>query len=41
MEWRLYLRAVLEEAFAGGYTLVDCIHLAEHGWHYILVREYV
>lgn len=38
--WRLYLRAVLEAAFAAGYTMVDCIHLAAHGWRYILVREY-
>lgn len=41
MAWRLYLRAVLEEAFAAGYTMVDCVHLDTHGWRYILVREYV
>lgn len=41
MEWRLYLRALLEEAFDTGYTMVDCVHLPDHGWHYILVREYV
>lgn len=39
MAWRLYLRAALEEAFAAGYTLIDCIHLPGHGWHYILVCE--
>jgi predicted GNAT superfamily acetyltransferase len=39
--WRLYLRALLEEAFDAGYTMVDCVHLPERGWHYILVREYV
>lgn len=38
--WRLYLRAVLETAFAAGYTMVDCVHLGAHGWRYILVREY-
>jgi predicted GNAT superfamily acetyltransferase len=41
MAWRLYLRAVLEEAFDAGYTLVDCIDLPDRGWHYILVREYM
>jgi hypothetical protein len=41
LEWRLYLRALLEEAFDAGYTMVDCVHLPDHGWHYILVREYV
>lgn len=41
LEWRLYLRAVLEEAFEAGYTMVDCVHLPDQGWHYILVREYV
>ena len=29
------------QAFAAGYTMVDCIHMPEHGWHYILVQEYV
>jgi predicted GNAT superfamily acetyltransferase len=41
LAWRLYLRAVLEEAFAAGYTMVDCVHLGAHGWRYILVREYL
>lgn len=40
LAWRYYLRTVLEDAFAAGYTMVDCVHLANHGWHYILVREY-
>jgi predicted GNAT superfamily acetyltransferase len=39
LAWRFYLRAVLEEAFGAGYTMVDCIHLPNRGWHYILVRE--
>ena len=41
LAWRLYLRIVLEDAFAAGYTMVDCIHLPDRGWHYILVREYL
>jgi predicted GNAT superfamily acetyltransferase len=41
LEWRFYLRTVLEKAFSAGYTLVDCVHLPDHGWHYILVREYL
>jgi predicted GNAT superfamily acetyltransferase len=41
LAWRLYMRAVLEEAFAARYTMVDCIHLPGRGWHYILVREYL
>jgi predicted GNAT superfamily acetyltransferase len=41
LAWRFYLRAVLEEAFGAGYTMVDCVHLAGYGWRYILVREYL
>lgn len=41
LAWRFYLRELLEEAFEAEYTLVDCVHLADHGWHYILVREYL
>ena len=41
LAWRFYLRSVLEEAFDAGYTMVDCVHLTNHGWHYILVREYL
>jgi predicted GNAT superfamily acetyltransferase len=41
LAWRIYLRTVLEAAFATGYTMVDCVHLPDHGWHYILVREYL
>jgi predicted GNAT superfamily acetyltransferase len=41
LAWRYYLRALFEEAFGAGYTLVDCVHLPDHGWHYILVREYI
>lgn len=36
LEWRLYMRSVLEQAFAGGYALVDCVQLADLGWRYIL-----
>lgn len=35
-EWRLFLRAALEQAFAAGYMLVDCVELPGHGWHYIV-----
>jgi predicted GNAT superfamily acetyltransferase len=41
MAWRLYMRHILERAFAAGYTMVDCIHTPETGWRYILVREYL
>jgi predicted GNAT superfamily acetyltransferase len=41
LAWRFYLRETLEEAFGAGYTMVDCVHLPDRGWHYILVREYV
>lgn len=40
LTWRLYMRFVLERAFAAGYTLVDCVHFPVHGWRYILVRDY-
>jgi predicted GNAT superfamily acetyltransferase len=36
--WRLYVREVLEAAFAAGYVMVDCINLPEQGWHYILIQ---
>jgi len=39
LAWRLYTRAVLETAFAAGYSMVDCVQLSEHGWHYILTNE--
>lgn len=41
LAWRMAMRAVMEAAFGAGYTVVDCIHLPAHGWHYILVREYL
>jgi predicted GNAT superfamily acetyltransferase len=41
LAWRVFLRTVFEGAFDAGYTLVDCIHLPDRGWHYILVREYL
>ncbi len=39
MAWRLYVRNMLQTAFATGYTMVDCIHIPEQGWHYLLVHE--
>ena len=41
LAWRLYVRTMLEQAFAAGYTMVDCIRIGDKGWHYVLVREYV
>lgn len=41
MTWRLYQRTMLEAAFSAGYTMVDCIQIPAHGWHYVLVREYL
>jgi predicted GNAT superfamily acetyltransferase len=40
LAWRLYVRTILERAFVAGYTMVDCVNLADHGWHYMLVQEY-
>lgn len=36
LAWRLYTRTVFEAAFASGYVAVDCVHLADKGWHYLL-----
>lgn len=35
-DWRMYMREVLERAFAAGYVMVDCVKLQESAWHYIL-----
>ncbi|MCB0043967.1 MAG: hypothetical protein KDD92_00870 [Caldilineaceae bacterium] len=40
LAWRLHLREWMEQAFAAGYTLVDCVAIPAKGWHYILVREF-
>ena len=39
LAWRLYVRDVLGKAFAADYKIVDCIHLAGQGWHYILTCD--
>lgn len=39
LAWRFYVRERLQNAFAAGYTMVDCLHLPEQGWHYILTHE--
>lgn len=39
LAWRLFMRDVLERAFAEGYRMVDCAQLEPHGWHYILEQE--
>lgn len=36
LAWRHWLRLQMERAFAGGYTVVDCLHVAHHDWCYIL-----
>ncbi len=36
VEWRLYLREALEQAFASGYVLADCVRIGDKGWQYIL-----
>jgi predicted GNAT superfamily acetyltransferase len=39
MAWRLYMRHALEIVFAAGYTVVDCVHLPDYGWRYILIQD--
>jgi len=40
MAWRLYVRTAMQQAFAAGYAVVDCIDLGEgNGWHYILIQN--
>ena len=39
LEWRLFLRSVLEQAFAAGYVLMDCIEIPHKGWCYIMTLE--
>jgi predicted GNAT superfamily acetyltransferase len=36
LAWRLAMRETLTAAFAAGYRMVDCVLVAEHGWHYLL-----
>ena len=37
LEWRYYVRSVLEEAYAAGYVMVDCVHIAGQDWCYVLL----
>jgi predicted GNAT superfamily acetyltransferase len=39
LAWRFYTRAVFERAFGAGYAAVDCLHLVDRGWHYILALQ--
>lgn len=39
LTWRLYMRDMLEQAFAASYQTADCINLEPHGWHYILLKR--
>jgi predicted GNAT superfamily acetyltransferase len=36
LEWRYYVRDLMEEAFAAGYSVVDCVHTHGGDWCYIL-----
>lgn len=39
LTWRMYMRHALEDAFAAGYTIVDCVPLGDFGWRYILIHD--
>ncbi|MEM7533239.1 MAG: hypothetical protein AAF639_13745 [Chloroflexota bacterium] len=42
LAWRMYVREVIESAFAAGYAVMDCQQLENNGrptWHYILAQE--
>jgi len=39
LAWRLYTRQVLQQAFGSQYSMVDCVDLSHHGWHYILATQ--
>ena len=38
MAWRLFMRHHLEQAFAAGYVITDCLNLAGE-WHYLLEQS--
>lgn len=35
LAWRMYMRSILEQAFAAGYAMVDCVEI-HGGWYYLL-----
>ena len=39
LDWRLYMRHVLETAFLDDYSMVDCVKIEQRGWHYLLKHE--
>ena len=39
LDWRYSMRHTLEEVFAAGYKIVDCVNLSEYGWRYILTQR--
>lgn len=39
LTWRLYMRSVLEQTFASGYAMVDCVQI-EGGWYYLLNQNH-
>jgi predicted GNAT superfamily acetyltransferase len=38
LAWRLAMRQQLEQAFAAGYVMTDCVHIYGAGWHYLLTH---
>jgi predicted GNAT superfamily acetyltransferase len=38
MAWRLWMREALQEAFAAGYLLDDCLRGEDGIWRYLLLR---
>ncbi len=39
MAWRLAMRQHLEQAFAAGYVMTECVQLGDAGWHYLLTLQ--
>lgn len=39
MAWRLAMRHYLEQAFAAGYVMTDCVLIDGAGWHYLLTNR--
>lgn len=37
LAWRMMQRSYVEAGVAAGYHVVDCVHVAGRGWHYILM----
>jgi predicted GNAT superfamily acetyltransferase len=39
MAWRRAMRHHLEQAFAAGYVMTDCVYIDGVGWHYLLTHR--